>query len=114
MSEYAQRFADNDIDASVLPELTDPDLKDLGVSLGSLPQNCRPTRCPWMRISAPMVDHSAIDGAGVERAEGDAKTRRGLKIAQPLRPGQVHVMCDPVRLRRSRNFSQVVRLRPRI
>ena len=34
MSEYAQRFADNDIDASVLPELTDQDLKDLGVSLG--------------------------------------------------------------------------------
>ena len=34
MSEYAQRFAENDIDASVLPELTDADLKDLGVSLG--------------------------------------------------------------------------------
>jgi class 3 adenylate cyclase/predicted ATPase len=34
MSEYAQRFDDNDIDASVLPELTDQDLKDLGVSLG--------------------------------------------------------------------------------
>jgi hypothetical protein len=34
MCEYAQRFADNDIDASVLPELTDQDLKDLGVSLG--------------------------------------------------------------------------------
>jgi hypothetical protein len=34
MSECAQRFADNDIDASVLPELTDQDLKDLGVSLG--------------------------------------------------------------------------------
>ena len=34
MSEYAQRFAENDIDASVLPELTDEDLKDLGVSLG--------------------------------------------------------------------------------
>ena len=34
MSEYAQRFAENDIDASVLPELTDQDLKDVGVSLG--------------------------------------------------------------------------------
>jgi hypothetical protein len=31
----AQRFAENDIDASVLPELTDQDLKDLGVSLGN-------------------------------------------------------------------------------
>jgi class 3 adenylate cyclase/predicted ATPase len=34
MSEYAQRFADNDIDFSVLHHLTDQHLKDLGVSLG--------------------------------------------------------------------------------
>jgi class 3 adenylate cyclase/tetratricopeptide (TPR) repeat protein len=34
LSEYAQRFTDNDVDASVLPDLTDQDLKDLGVSLG--------------------------------------------------------------------------------
>ena len=35
MSEYAQRFADNDIDASVLPHLTNENLKELGLSLGS-------------------------------------------------------------------------------
>jgi class 3 adenylate cyclase/predicted ATPase len=34
MSDYAQRFADNDIDASVLRHLTERDLKDIGVSLG--------------------------------------------------------------------------------
>jgi class 3 adenylate cyclase len=34
MSEYAQRFAENRIDFSVLPELTDQDLKDLGVVIG--------------------------------------------------------------------------------
>src|SRR5215831_8135006 len=35
MSEYAQRFADNDIDFSILGDLTDQHLKDLGVaSLG--------------------------------------------------------------------------------
>jgi class 3 adenylate cyclase len=34
MSEYAQRFAENDVDLSVLPHLTDHDLKELGVSLG--------------------------------------------------------------------------------
>ena len=34
MSEYAQRFAENDIDFAVLRDLTDQDLKDLGVSLG--------------------------------------------------------------------------------
>ena len=34
MSEYAQRFAENRIDFSVLPDLTDQDLKDLGIVLG--------------------------------------------------------------------------------
>jgi class 3 adenylate cyclase/predicted ATPase len=34
MSEYARRFAENRIDFSVLRELTDEDLKDLGVVLG--------------------------------------------------------------------------------
>lgn len=31
MSEYAQRFAENRIDFSVLRDLTDQDLKDLGI-----------------------------------------------------------------------------------
>jgi class 3 adenylate cyclase/predicted ATPase len=35
LGQYAQRFADNDIDFRVLPDLTDQDLKDLGMeSLG--------------------------------------------------------------------------------
>ena len=34
LSEYSQRFVENDIDVSVLPHLTDQDLKELGVSLG--------------------------------------------------------------------------------
>jgi hypothetical protein len=34
MSEYAERFAENRIDLSVLPDLTDQDLEKLGVVLG--------------------------------------------------------------------------------
>ncbi len=34
MSEYARSFADNRIDFSVLPDLTDQDLEKLGVVLG--------------------------------------------------------------------------------
>jgi SAM domain (Sterile alpha motif) len=34
LSEYAQRFADNAIDLSVVRDLTEQDLKDLGVPLG--------------------------------------------------------------------------------
>jgi class 3 adenylate cyclase/predicted ATPase len=34
MAEYAQRFAENRIDFSVLPDLTDQHLRDLGIALG--------------------------------------------------------------------------------
>jgi class 3 adenylate cyclase/predicted ATPase len=34
LGQYAQRFAENDITFSILPDLTDQDLKEIGVSLG--------------------------------------------------------------------------------
>ena len=34
MSEYVRRFAENDIDVSVLRHLTDQDLEEIGVSPG--------------------------------------------------------------------------------
>jgi class 3 adenylate cyclase len=34
MPEYSERFSENKIDVSVLPHLTDQDLKDIGVALG--------------------------------------------------------------------------------
>jgi SAM domain (Sterile alpha motif) len=34
LGQYAQGFAENDISFSVLPDLTDQDLKEIGVSLG--------------------------------------------------------------------------------
>jgi hypothetical protein len=34
LPEYGERFAENGIDVSVLPHLTDQDLKDMGVLLG--------------------------------------------------------------------------------
>jgi class 3 adenylate cyclase/predicted ATPase len=34
LGQYAQRFAENEIDLSVLPYLTDRDLKDIGIPLG--------------------------------------------------------------------------------
>jgi hypothetical protein len=33
LGQYAQRFAENDISFSVLPDLTDQHLKEIGVSL---------------------------------------------------------------------------------
>src|SRR3954454_3248697 len=34
LGQYAERFAENEIDVSVLPHLTDQDLKDIGIPLG--------------------------------------------------------------------------------
>jgi hypothetical protein len=34
LGQYAQRFAENDISFAVLSDLTDQDLKEIGVSLG--------------------------------------------------------------------------------
>ena len=49
MSEYAERFAENDIDFSVLRDLTDQDLKELGVSARASAEdaarNCGACRC---------------------------------------------------------------------
>src|ERR1700691_5570445 len=42
LSQYAQLFAENEIDVSVLPHLTDQDLKDMGVPLG----HCRKIFAP--------------------------------------------------------------------
>jgi hypothetical protein len=52
MSEYAQRFAENRIDFSVLPDLTDQDLEKLGVVLGD--------RRKMLRAIATMAGVSAV------------------------------------------------------
>jgi hypothetical protein len=44
MSEYGECFAENKIDLSVLPHLTDQDFKDIGVPLG----HRRPFTMPLM------------------------------------------------------------------
>ena len=46
MSEYAQCFAENKIDFSVLPYLTDQDLKDIGIPLG-LGGKCSQLSASW-------------------------------------------------------------------
>jgi hypothetical protein len=60
MSEYAQRFAENRIDFSVLPDLTDQDLEKLGVFLGDRRKMLRAIAnleaieksAPWRVLSA--------------------------------------------------------------
>ena len=54
MSEYAQRFAENRIDFSVLPDLTDQDLEKLGVVLGD-------RRKKMLRAIAKLETHKNAD-----------------------------------------------------
>jgi hypothetical protein len=57
LGQYAQPFADNDINFSILPDLTDQDLKEIGVaSLGH--------RRQLLRAIADLTDGGAAKLAG--------------------------------------------------
>jgi class 3 adenylate cyclase/tetratricopeptide (TPR) repeat protein len=73
MSEYAQRFAENYVDASVLPDLTDQDLADLGIPLGH--------RRKILRAIAEL-DGAALDPAkaATEPPPRDEAERRHLTV----------------------------------
>lgn len=55
LGQYAQRFAENEIDTSVLPHLTDQDLRDIGIPLGHR-----------RKILAAIREHAATALAGPE------------------------------------------------
>jgi len=72
MSEYAQRFAESDIDASVLRDLTDQDLKELGVSLGH--------RRKMLRSIAELADEASPQPALTEPKPKDTAERRQVTV----------------------------------
>ena len=74
MSEYAERFAESDIDTSVLRDLTDQDLKELGVSLGH--------RRKMLRAIAELVavPPTPLQPALTEPKPKDAAERRQVTV----------------------------------
>ena len=66
MSEYADRFAENKIDVSVLRYLTDQDLKDIGVPLGH--------RRKMLAAIAELVERGPSTAAANADARRSAKT----------------------------------------
>ena len=60
MSEYTRRFAEDRIDFSVLPELTDQHLRNLGVALGDRLEMLAAIR--ELGISIPASPHPAETG----------------------------------------------------
>jgi class 3 adenylate cyclase/tetratricopeptide (TPR) repeat protein len=77
MSEYAERFAENRIDISVLPDLTDQDLKDLGVLLGDRRKMLRAIRDPGS-ASVDVAAPSTL--AATESTRQDDAERRQLTV----------------------------------
>jgi uncharacterized protein YjiS (DUF1127 family) len=76
MSEYAERFAENRIDFAVLPDLTDQDLKDIGVVLGDrrkiLRAIARLDAAPEavaLEPKAPVTFSAVVQGLPVESRE---------------------------------------------
>src|SRR5215472_1218097 len=74
MSEYAECFAENDIDTSVLRDLTDQDLKELGVSLGHRRKMLR--AIAELSCVAPMSPQSAL----TEPKPEDTAERRQVTV----------------------------------
>jgi class 3 adenylate cyclase/predicted ATPase len=74
MSEYSKRFADNDIDESVLPDLSDQHLKDLGMSLGH--------RLKLLRAISQLAGNAPATPLPAARAEPKRETaeRRQLTV----------------------------------
>jgi hypothetical protein len=102
ISEYAQRFAENDIDASVLPHLTDQILKELGVSLGhrlkilaAIKELGGPTpAAPGLTVVTAEPVRGQIRGR-LEKAKG--REDRAPERARPVECGQPHGRSAPKR-----------------
>jgi hypothetical protein len=83
MSEYAQRFGENHIDESIIRELTDQDLKDLGVvSLGHRRKMLRAIRDLGNASVATTAPTAPVE---TEPTRQDHAERRQLTV----------MFCDP-------------------
>jgi hypothetical protein len=98
MSEYAERFAENRIDLSVLPDLTDQDLKELGVILGDRRKILRAiaglksTEAEAVRSNEETFSNLAIEEATLPRQ--DAAERRQV-TGDVLRLGRLNGPLGP-------------------
>ena len=78
LEAYARHFADNDIDAALLPDLTEDDLEKIGVA--SLGHRRRLLRAIAGLNQAAPSQSAALAPAAPETAPGDAGERRQLTV----------------------------------
>jgi class 3 adenylate cyclase len=77
LGQYAQRFAENDISFSVLSDLSDQDLKEIGVSLGHRRQMLRAIA---ELISGEKEAPKAVVPTAASAAPQDAAERRQVTV----------------------------------
>src|SRR5215831_16080081 len=84
LGQYAQRFAENDISFSILPDLTDQDLKEIGVSLGHRRQLLREIanlgKTAGAAASAPALPEQPIAAPTVTPPAEAAGERRQVTV----------------------------------
>src|SRR6202046_500409 len=92
LSEYADRFAKNRIDLSILPDLTDDDLKELGVFLGD--------RRRILRLIAELGSKSQVPDMPGSRRPDEAERRQvTVMFADLVGSTALSVGMDPEDLR---------------
>ena len=112
LGQYAQRFAENDISFSVLPDLTDQDLKEIGVSLGHRRQLLRAIA----ELDRPREGHAEAPVATVAPiAPQDTAERRQVTVMFSDLVGSTALSArmDPEDLREVISAYQKVRRRDR-
>src|SRR3546814_6822880 len=87
LDRYAETFAAEDIDVEVLPELTEADLVELGVSFGDRKKLLRAIAT----LTGPRVEGIAAHAAGNSAGGGRRFRRRATPShGDVLRPGRLH------------------------
>jgi class 3 adenylate cyclase/predicted ATPase len=92
LSEYADRFAENRIDLSILPDLTDDDLKELGVLLGD--------RRRILRLTAELAPKPQVPAmSGSRPLEGAERRQVTVMFADLVGSTALSTGMDPEDLR---------------
>jgi SAM domain (Sterile alpha motif) len=94
LRQYAQRFAENDISFSILPDLTDQDLKEIGVSLGHRRQLLLAiAELTTREKEAPKV---AVDRRNSGRSCGKQSTRASRSVVSAMANYWSHGSASPI------------------
>ena len=100
LGQYAQRFDDNGIDLSVLPDLTDQDLEKLGVLLGHRRKLQRAiAELKRMEISTPVAAVSATAPALPRKLDSAERRQVTVMFADLVGSTALSSIMDPEDLR---------------